>query len=224
MAIPVKIAPPPHNYYESLAWNSGNLVCGLDEAGRGPLAGPVVAGAVILPPGTTYHLLKDSKKMTEKQRNEAYQWIIEHCHWSIGIESAAVIDTINILAATKKAMHHALHSLLSKAPAVRLESILVDAVVFNHETPHNYFAFNFGESSSASIAAASIIAKVTRDAIMKELDALYPEYGFAQHKGYGSEMHRKKIAEFGASAEHRLTFCKNILEPTASAQKTIFEV
>lgn len=225
MPIPQKIAPPAHNFYESQAWETGQVVCGIDEVGVGALAGPVVAGAVILPPETSYHLLKDSKKMSEKQRSYAYEWITTHCQWAVGIEQAAVIDTINILQATKKAMRQALLSLLKSAQPTNLDCILVDAVIFPHGTPYHYYAFNFGESSSASIAAASIIAKVTRDRLMKDLDPQYPQYGFASHKGYGSKFHREKIAEFGASAEHRLSFCKNILGPqtTVMRQKSIFE-
>ncbi len=183
------------------------IIAGVDEAGRGPLAGPVVASAVILPKNRPILYVNDSKKLSEKKREELYDVIMSEAV-SVGVGSVheGVIDEINILQASFLAMKEAL-SKLSPAP----NCVLVDG---NHPIPD--FAVRqvpivSGDAKSASIAAASIIAKVTRDRLMREYDKLYPEYGFAEHKGYGSAKHIEALKQYGPCPIHRKTFIKDIL-------------
>ncbi|MCF7668225.1 MAG: ribonuclease HII [Verrucomicrobia bacterium] len=187
------------------------LVAGVDEAGRGPLAGPVVAAAVILPDawiknGMPEHAagLNDSKKLSDPQRRRFYEWLTSHpqVKYAVGMAEPLVIDSINILRATLNAMRDALIS-LSAAP----EKVLVDG------SPIVIPEFDIttlvrGDSRSYSIAAASVIAKVTRDMLMEEYDGLYPEYGFAAHKGYGTKRHLEAIKNNGPCPIHRMTFLR----------------
>ena len=172
--------------YEKEYERSG-IVCGIDEAGRGPLAGPVVAGAVILPEGCRILYLNDSKKLSEKRREELFSEIKEKAvSWATGVVSPEEIDEINILKATYKAMRQAFEK-LSPVPQV----LLNDAVTIPGLSPALVqVPIIKGDAKSVSIAAASILAKVTRDHMMAEYDKLYPEYGFAKHKGYGTAAHR----------------------------------
>lgn len=182
------------------------LICGIDEAGRGPLAGPVVAGACILPKDCTILRLNDSKKLSEKVREELFLEIQEKAiSWSVGIVSPAVIDEINILQATYEAMRQAV-SKLSCQPQIFLN----DAVVIPGIEESRQVKIIKGDAKSVSIAAASILAKVTRDHMMLEYDAIYPEYGFAKHKGYGTKVHTDAIREFGMTPIHRRTFLKKM--------------
>ena len=181
------------------------LICGIDEAGRGPLAGPVAAGAVILPRDCTILYLNDSKKLSEKRREELFLEIKEKAlAWNVAVVSPARIDEINILQATYEAMRAAIGG-LSQMP----DLLLNDAVTIpGMEIPQ--IPIVKGDAKSVSIAAASILAKVTRDHLMAEYDKLYPGYGFAKHKGYGTKDHIDAIRAYGPSPLHRRSFLKNI--------------
>lgn len=179
-------------------------ICGIDEAGRGPLAGPVVAGAVILPKDCSILYLNDSKQVSASRREELFDEIQEKAvACAVGIVSPQRIDEINILQANYEAMHQALDGL-----KVVPDLLLVDAVTIP-AMPMKQVGIVKGDAKSVSIAAASILAKVTRDRMMVEYDSLYPEYGFAKHKGYGSKMHIEAIQEYGPCPIHRRTFIKN---------------
>jgi ribonuclease HII len=194
--------------FEKKYWAHGiRRIAGVDEAGRGPLAGPVVAAAVIFERDTIIDGVNDSKKLTEKKRETLFHSIHEQAvSVGIGIVSHEVIDRINILQASFLAMNKALSAL-----SVRPEQLLVDGNFFRHEL---FPVENIvkGDSLSHSIAAASIIAKVTRDALMVELDEQYPRYGFAQHKGYGTAAHIEAIRLYGYSPIHRRSFHVDRLE------------
>lgn len=194
--------------YERAAFADGyKLVCGVDEAGRGPLAGPVCAAAVILPPDCAIEGLNDSKKLTDKRRRALYDVIVEQAvAYGIAFASHQEIDEVNILQATFLAMRRAASQL-----AVQPELVLVDG---NRDPQLGLPSQTIvkGDSLSASIAAASILAKVTRDRWMEELDAKYPQYGFAIHKGYGTKRHYAALTEFGPCEEHRQTFLKKFYE------------
>ena len=180
-------------------------ICGIDEAGRGPLAGPVVAGAVILPKECEILWLNDSKQLSEKRREALYDEIIEKAvAVSVGMASPARIDEINILQATYEAMRQAVCGL-----SVQPQVLLNDAVRIP-EIEILQVPIIKGDAKSLSIAAASVIAKVTRDRLMKEYDLVMPQYGFAKHKGYGSAAHMEAIRKYGASPIHRKSFIKNI--------------
>ena len=189
------------NKYSDLAY-----VAGIDEAGRGPLAGPVVAAAVILPKDIFLPFLNDSKKVTEKRRDVLFDEIKQNAiAYGIGIASNTLIDEINILQATYEAMREAINE-LEKTPDV----LLVDAV---HIPDINIKQVGIvkGDSKSVNIAAASILAKVTRDRLMAEYDKIYPEYGFASNKGYGTATHIAALKEVGPCAIHRKSFIGNFV-------------
>lgn len=183
------------------------VIAGVDEAGRGPLAGPVVAAAAILNVDDDFIYLNDSKKVTPKRRDILYNDIMNRTIYGIGIVSAEEIDEMNILQATYKAMRMAIDK-LSKRPEV----LLNDAVIIPDidESIHQEKIIK-GDAKSVSIAAASILAKVTRDRYMEELGEKYPEYGFEKHKGYGTKAHIEAIKKYGITPEHRKTFLKNII-------------
>ncbi|MBQ8559364.1 MAG: ribonuclease HII [Tyzzerella sp.] len=181
-------------------------ICGIDEVGRGPLAGPVVAGAVILPKDCDILYLNDSKQLSEKMREKLYDEIMEKAvATGIGLVGPARIDEINILQATYEAMRMAIANL-----KVRPDLLLNDAVTIP-EVDIRQVPIIRGDAKSASIAAASIIAKVTRDRLMVEYEEVLPGYGFASNKGYGSTAHIQAIKEIGATPIHRQTFIKNFL-------------
>ena len=181
------------------------ILCGIDEVGRGPLAGPVVAGAVILPKDCQILYLNDSKKLTARRRELLYDEIMEKAvAVGIGVISQEVIDDINILQATYKAMRQAVGK-LSVCPDI----LLNDAVTIPG-LPQKQVPIIKGDAKSLSIAAASVVAKVTRDRMMEALDAKYPEYGFASNKGYGSAAHMAALREYGPCPLHRRTFIRNI--------------
>ena len=183
-----------------------SLICGVDEAGRGPLAGPVAAGAVILPKDCTILYLNDSKKLSEKRREELFLEIREKAvSYSVGIVGPERIDEINILQATYEAMRQAVSGL-----GVVPDLLLNDAVTIP-ELAIPQVPIIKGDAKSVSIAAASILAKVTRDHLMEEYDRQFPQYGFAKHKGYGTAAHVAAIREFGPCTIHRRSFLKNIL-------------
>lgn len=191
--------------YEHIAYDEGfRLVCGVDEAGRGPLAGPVCAAAVILPPDLEIEGLNDSKKLTDKRRRALYDIITEQAlAYGIAFASEQEIDEINILQATFLAMRRAIEQLAKKP-----DLALVDG---NREPDFGEIPVKTiikGDSLSANIAAASILAKVTRDRFMEEQDKIYPQYGFALHKGYGTQAHYAALREYGMCPIHRRTFLK----------------
>ncbi|MBQ3216493.1 MAG: ribonuclease HII [Oscillospiraceae bacterium] len=193
--------------YEESAWAEGfELVCGVDEAGRGPLAGPVCAAAVILPRSLEIEGLNDSKKLTDKRRRELYDVICEEAvAYGIAFASEKEIDEINILQATFLAMNRAVEQL-----SLRPDLALVDG---NREPNFNGIPVKTiikGDSLSANIAAASILAKVSRDRLMEEYDKTYPVYGFSIHKGYGTKAHYAALVEHGPCEIHRLTFLKKL--------------
>ena len=181
------------------------LLCGVDEAGRGPLAGPVCAAAVMLPRGLVIEGLNDSKKLTEKRREELYDVIrSESVSYGIAFASVEEIETLNILGATFLAMNRAIEQ-LSPAP----ELALIDGNrTKGIEVPARSIVK--GDSKCADIAAASVLAKVTRDRYMLEMAEKYPEYHFEQHKGYGTKLHYEALREFGPSPIHRLSFLKKL--------------
>ena len=195
---------------------SCGFICGIDEAGRGPLAGPVVAAACILPTDCELLYLNDSKKLTEKRREELFVEIQEKAvSFGVGIVSPAVIDEINILQATYEAMRQAVEKL-----SVRPDVFLNDAVVIPGIDESRQVKIIKGDAKSVSIAAASILAKVTRDHMMEEYDRLYPEYGFAQHKGYGTKAHLDAVREHGMCPIHRRSFLKKFMEREAKEQES----
>ena len=180
--------------------------CGIDEAGRGPLCGPVVAGTVILPKEYDILYLNDSKKLSEKKREELYDEIAEKAlAWSVGIVSPERIDEINILQATYEAMRIAIQK-LSVVPDILLNDAVTIPNVDIRQVP-----IIKGDAKSQSIAAASIMAKVTRDRLMVQYDMMYPEYGFLKNKGYGTKQHIEAIKEIGPCPIHRRTFIKNFI-------------
>lgn len=187
-------------------YQSYQAICGIDEAGRGPLAGPVVAGAVILPKDCEILYLNDSKKLSEIKREQLYREIQEKAlAWAVGIVSPGRIDEINILQATYEAMREAVGKL-----TLTPDLLLVDAVHIP-DLSQKQVGIVKGDAKSVSIAAASIMAKVTRDHLMVQMDELYPEYGFASHKGYGSQAHIAAIRQYGPCPIHRQTFIRNFI-------------
>ena len=185
------------------------LIAGVDEAGRGPLAGPVFAAAVILPPGLENSGINDSKKLSEKKREELFDFIIANAvAYSIQSVDEKIIDEINILEATMTAMRNAVTKL-----SVQPDFVLIDG----NKAPQTgipELTVVKGDSTSLSIAAASILAKVSRDRYLLELDKKYPEYKFAQHKGYGTKLHYEMLDKYGISPVHRMSFLKKYLAGT----------
>ena len=182
-------------------------ICGIDEAGRGPLAGPVVVASVIMPAGSMIEGVNDSKKISEKKREKIYDQILEEAiSYGVAIIGQDEIDEINILNATKKGLTVSLQELSQKP-----DLILVDALNGIDTMGIPYDSIIKGDAKCYSIAAASIIAKVTRDRIMREWDNIYPEYGFEKHKGYGTAAHIAAIKEHGLCPIHRRSFTKNFI-------------
>lgn len=189
--------------YENEAYEKGyNYVCGVDEAGRGPLCGPVVAAAVILDRNAHLEGVNDSKKLSEKKREKLFDDIMEKAiAVGIGISDVDMIEEINILNATKEAMKEAISGLSIKPDFVLIDGNQDIQIDIDRTTVVS------GDALSESIAAASIIAKVTRDRMLREYDKEYPEYGFAKHKGYGTKMHIEAIKKYGLTPIHRPSFC-----------------
>lgn len=195
------------NIFENEGYDKGYLhIGGIDEAGRGPLAGPVVAAVVVFKPNTKIEGINDSKKLSEAKRDELFDIIKEQAlDYGIGIVNNNEIDEFNILQATYMAMKKAINC-LEKAP----DYLLIDAATIpGVDTPQKPIIK--GDSKSISIAAASILAKVTRDSIMYQYDEMYPEYGFKSHKGYGTKEHYEAIEKHGITPIHRKSFLKNVL-------------
>lgn len=192
---------------ENLYEQGCHSICGIDEAGRGPLAGPVVVAAVIMPRNSMIEGVNDSKKVSEKKREVLYEQILQEAiSYGIGIIDQKEIDNINILNATKKGLTTAVQAL-----TVKPDRIIVDALEHIDTCHIPYTSIIKGDAKCYSIAAASIIAKVTRDRIMRQWDEIYPKYGFAKHKGYGTKAHIEAIKEYGLTPIHRLSFVKNII-------------
>lgn len=182
-------------------------LCGIDEAGRGPLAGPVVVAAVIMPKDSMLEGVNDSKKVSEKKRELLYEQIKEEAiSYSVAIVDEKEIDQVNILNATKEGLTTAIRGL-----KVKPERILVDALTGIDTCGIPYDSIIKGDAKCYSIAAASILAKVTRDRIMRKMDEVYPEYGFEKHKGYGTAAHIAAIKEYGLCPIHRKSFTKNFV-------------
>ncbi len=222
------------NHFEHLAWNEKLFVCGLDEVGRGCLAGPVVVAAVILPHNTTYRLLKDSKILEPEDRVTAYNWITKNCYWSVGYASHQTIDAINIYQATLFAMRKAYLQLTETLPfpIQQLKYIVIDAMPLNLDTTFGHEGLTFhhftqGERFSTSIAAASIVAKVTRDRLMERISTFFPAFAFEQHKGYATKQHVSALLAQGPTIIHRSSFISEIKPREASEtnlQQTLFGV
>lgn len=180
-------------------------LAGIDEAGRGPLAGPVVVACCIMPLDEMVDKINDSKKVSEKNREKLFEIIKERANCSVSIVGANVIDRINILQATKQAMRDCLDKIDPKP-----ELTLIDAVKL--DVPYEIQSIIKGDATSYNIAAASILAKVTRDRLMRELDEKYPMYGFAKNKGYGTAEHIAALKKYGPCPEHRRTFIGHFVE------------
>lgn len=198
----------PDYEFEKAAVNSGfSCICGVDEAGRGPLAGPVCAAAVILPEGAVIEGLDDSKKLTEKKREKLYDIIKETAvAYSVAYGTLEEIESVNILEATYLAMNRAIEGL-----NVKPDFALIDGNRVPRGINIPCETIVKGDSKSMSVAAASVLAKVTRDRLMLEYDKKYPEYNFKKHKGYGTKEHTELIKQYGPCEIHRLSFLKNIL-------------
>ena len=182
-------------------------ICGIDEAGRGPLAGPVVVAGVIMPKDSMIEGINDSKKVSEKKREKLYDLIIEEAiSYSVAIIGQDVIDEINILNATKQGLTAVVEGL-----DIKPNLILVDALTHIDTKGIPYDSIIKGDAKCYNIAAASILAKVTRDRIMRQWDEIYPQYGFSGHKGYGTAKHIQAIKEYGLCPIHRRSFTKNIV-------------
>ncbi len=182
-------------------------ICGIDEAGRGPLAGPVVVAGVIMPQNSMIEGVNDSKKVSEKKREKLYDLILEEAiSYSVAIIEQDIIDEINILNATKQGVTKVVEEL-----SIKPDLIIIDALTHINTKGIPYDSIIKGDAKCYNIAAASIIAKVTRDRIMRQWDEIYPQYGFINHKGYGTAKHIDAIKEYGLCPIHRKSFTKGIL-------------
>ena len=192
--------------YENECFNQGaQTVCGVDEAGRGPLAGPVCAAAVILPRGLEIPGLDDSKKLRSKKREKLFDVIVEQATaYAIAWADATQIDEQNILRATMDAMNRAISQLSVKPDVALIDGNRNNGIQYTNK------CIVGGDGKSASIAAASILAKVSRDRLMLEMDKAYPQYAFAQHKGYGTKLHYERIRQYGPCPIHRASFLKKM--------------
>lgn len=211
------------NQFEQASWAQNRVVCGIDEVGRGCLAGPLVTAAVILPPHKISPLLKDSKVLTAEERLKAFAWIEKHCWYGVGIVHNRIVDKHNVWQATLIAMKRALVHTLSSCPFTP-ESILIDAMPLDlwdtsyNDIPVHYFPQ--GERKSSSIAAASIVAKVRRDELMRSFDAIFPGYHLADHKGYSTEKHKNALLQQKYSIIHRRSFLNFLTQqPTESSHE-----
>ena len=201
--------------YEERAWKNGvEAVCGVDEAGRGPVAGPVCAAAVILPGGIVIEGLNDSKKLSEKKREKLFDEITENAlAWSVSLVDERVIDEINILQATFRAMRQAVDGLTRPADFVYVEGNRSQGLDLPHECVVS------GDAKIPSVAAASIIAKVTRDRLMRQFAEQYPQYGFEKHKGYETRAHDEALLAHGPCPIHRMSFLKKFYEKHPEAPR-----
>lgn len=219
------------NQYEQDAWKQSKYVCGIDEVGRGCLSGPLVVSAAILPINAHHPRLKDSKKLSAQDRETVYTWLIQQSTHSTVIVSPRMIDHYNIYQATLFAMKKAFLQITTHFPCSNeeLSYLLVDAMplanTFIHQCPNlGLHSFNYGETYSTSIAAASIIAKVTRDRLMTRLSPSFPRFGLEQHKGYGTRKHLAQLSQAGYTIIHRTTFTNNLKKERSdnAHQQTLF--
>ena len=217
------------NFFENNAWQNSFYVCGIDEVGRGCLAGPLVTATVILPHNTNCELLKDSKILTPQQRQIAYDWITNNCFYSVSIFSHKQVDRLNIYQATLQCMKKSLLQLLQILPfdLKQIKYVLVDAMPLNLSGCNfcDHLEVNFfdkGESKSNSIAAASIVAKVTRDLLMKKMSTIFPDFNFDENKGYGTSNHMDVLRKHGPTIIHRKTFMPKVFRGEVKEQVTIF--
>lgn len=206
------------NLFEKIAWGKNKYVCGIDEVGRGCLAGPVVTAACVIPINTSNNILKDSKLMTKEQRNKAFLWIKKNCFYSISILDHNSIDQLNIYQATRISMQKSLLQLLNIIPfkISEIEYILTDAMPISWPLKKNNVDikyFSKGETYSSSIATASIVAKVFRDNLMEKLQNNFPKFKFQKNKGYGTTEHINVIKKEGISIIHRNSFLNKIPTP-----------
>jgi ribonuclease HII len=191
----------PYEFDESVKRDGFKLIAGVDEAGRGPVAGPVVAAAVILPDSFKIKGIRDSKKVPEKEREYLFWHILSYAlDIGVGIIDSDEIDRINILRATKQAMHNAVTDLTNKPDIILIDAVTIPSIKI-YQVP-----IIKGDAKSASIAAASIVAKVVRDGIMMQYHSMYPQYEFDKHKGYATEAHLNKIEKYGPCPIHRKSF------------------
>ncbi len=210
------------DFYENQAWLQDSTVLGIDEVGRGCLAGPVVAGAVILHPNKSNRLLKDSKLLDHEELIKAYTWITKNSWYGVGIIHHRWIDHINIYQASMLAMARASAQVLSLSQ-VKPQCVLVDAVPLELTSfEGDVISFIYGEKKSSSIAAASIVAKVTRDRLLGQLEMTIPGYDFKEHKGYSTAKHKKNLHEFGACMIHRESFIDHFANTQVNEQHLIF--
>jgi len=217
------------NYFEKQAWDQGLYACGLDEVGRGCLAGPVVVGAAIIPINASYKLLKDSKEMTAGERATAFNWINKNCWWTVATASHRIVDSINIYQTTLLHMKKAYQQLIEQVPMPleKIKFVLTDAMPLEVHANYGHqdlecYHFYKGERYSTSIAAASIVAKVTRDRIMEQMSSYLPAFGFGEHKGYATQQHVDAIKSHGATVIHRLSFLSNIEKEKPEQQEMLF--
>lgn len=201
--------------FEEKAWQNGySAVCGVDEAGRGPLAGPVCVAAVILPAGIVIEGLNDSKKLSEKKREALFDIITENAvSWSVSLVDEKKIDEINILQATYRAMRQAVEGLPHPADFAYIDGNRMEGLDLPYECVVS------GDARIPSIAAASVVAKVTRDRLMRDFAVRYPVYGFERHKGYGSRAHHEALLQYGPCPIHRRTFLKKFYEKHPEAPR-----
>ena len=222
----------PKQFFEKTAWEKGLFLCGMDEVGRGCLAGPVVVASCILPHNADYSLLKDSKILTKEEREKAFSWISKRCFFSTSVISPNIIDKVNIYQATILGMHKAFTQLLEVLPfeSQLLKYLVVDAVPLVFDKNHlpkdlEIYSFPKGETYSKSIAAASIVAKVTRDRLMDKMAVAMPQFKFENHKGYGTKVHMDELRLYGPSILHRNSFLSNVNKDyvnDAKQQQTLF--
>lgn len=209
---------------EKSLWKENKIICGVDEVGRGCMAGPVVIVAAILKPHTEHKFLIDSKKLSQDQLQFMYHWLLDKCTYSVSIASPRIIDQHNIYQATAKHMRLALLHILSNS--VRPDLIAIDAMPVNlQNTPYSDIEISSmiqGESKSTSIAAASIIAKVTRDMIMTRMENSFPGYGLNQHKGYCTPNHKKITLTLKPTIIHRKSFLEWLTKDNTHDQQSIF--
>lgn len=215
----------PKYDFERIYWAKNETICGIDEVGRGCLAGPVVTAAAILKPHKKYHLLIDSKLLTEQELQKAYKWLQKNALFNVGIHSARIIDTHNIYQATALCMKQAfLHLTTNIVQQPNL--IVIDAMPLNlTNTVHASIKTESmikGESKSASIAAASIIAKVTRDAIITRIGSAFPVYQLNAHKGYCTKLHQHAVKQYQTSIIHRKSYSTNFITDQTNEQQSIF--
>ena len=198
--------------FETNLYNDGNaLICGIDEAGRGPLAGPVAVGAVVMKPDSMIEWVNDSKKVTEKRREILFDKIIaDSLAWSVQLVPEKTIDEINILEATKYGLNLAIKDIISQLKK-KPDIIIVDALREINTENIPYESIIKGDATCYSISCASILAKVTRDRLMRQWDEVYPEYGFAKNKGYGTKQHIDAIKKYGPCLIHRKTFITHFI-------------